>query len=103
MDILFFCKSNVFFQDLKLCRLEFGKVELENLGFDRMSEEEVLVVVLEISRREVLLVFSFEDDDKLISSLDIGFVEDDILEMFENLDVMEIEKFKIIIELGKVY
>lgn len=65
-------------KDLKLCLIEFDRFELENLGFDRMSEEEFLVVVLEISKRDVLLFLSYEDDDKLISSLDIGFVEDDI-------------------------
>lgn len=87
-------------KDLKLCRLEPGKAELENSGFDRMSEEEVLAAVLEISRREASPVLSPEDDDKPTSSPDTGFAEDDIPEMPENPDAMEIEKSKTITEPG---
>ncbi|XP_063122576.1 ubiquitin carboxyl-terminal hydrolase 37 isoform X6 [Rattus norvegicus] len=87
-------------KDLKLCRLDPGKSELENSGFDRMSEEEVLAAVLEISRREASPVLSPEDDDKPTSSPDTGFAEDDIPEMPENPDAMEIEKPKAITEPG---
>lgn len=103
MDILPSCKSNALLQDLKLCRLEPGKAELENSGFDRMSEEEVLAAVLEISRREASPVLSPEDDDKPTSSPDTGSAEDDIPEMPENPDAMEIEKSKTITEPGKVH
>lgn len=85
-------------KDLKLCRLEPGKSELDNSGFDRMSEEEVLAAVLEISRREASPVLSPEDDDKPTSSPDTGFAEDDSPEMPENPDTMEIEKPKTITE-----
>ncbi|OBS76486.1 hypothetical protein A6R68_17067, partial [Neotoma lepida] len=85
-------------KDLKLCRLELGKSELENSGFDRMSEEEVLAAVLEISRREASPVLSHEDDDKPTSSPDTGFSEDDVQEMPENPDAMETEKPKTVAE-----
>lgn len=85
-------------KDSKLCRLEPGKSELENSGFDRMSEEEVLAAVLEISRREASPVHSHEDDDKPTSSPDTGFAEDDIQEMPENPDAMETEKPKTVAE-----
>ncbi|XP_036029292.1 ubiquitin carboxyl-terminal hydrolase 37 isoform X2 [Onychomys torridus] len=85
-------------KDLKLCRLEPGKSELENSGFDRMSEEEVLAAVLEISRREASPVHRHEDDDKPTSSPDTGFAEDDIQEMPENPDAMETEKPKTVAE-----
>ncbi|XP_015841381.1 ubiquitin carboxyl-terminal hydrolase 37 isoform X3 [Peromyscus maniculatus bairdii] len=85
-------------KDSKLCRLEPGKSELENSGFDRMSEEEVLAAVLEISRREASPVHSHDDDDKPTSSPDTGFAEDDIQEMPENPDAMETEKPKTVAE-----
>ncbi|XP_028748869.1 ubiquitin carboxyl-terminal hydrolase 37 isoform X2 [Peromyscus leucopus] len=85
-------------KDSKLCRLEPGKSELENSGFDRMSEEEVLAAVLEISRREASPEHSHEDDDKPTSSPDTGFAEDDIQEMPENPDAMETEKPKTVAE-----
>ncbi|XP_052605817.1 ubiquitin carboxyl-terminal hydrolase 37 isoform X2 [Peromyscus californicus insignis] len=85
-------------KDSKLCRLEPGKSELENSGFDRMSEEEVLAAVLEISRKEASPVHSHEDDDKPTSSPDTGFAEDDIQEMPENPDAMETEKPKTVAE-----
>ncbi|XP_041505667.1 ubiquitin carboxyl-terminal hydrolase 37 isoform X4 [Microtus oregoni] len=85
-------------KDSKLCRLEPGKSELENSGFDRMSEEEVLAAVLEISRRESLPVLCHEDDDKPTSSPDTGFAEDDVQEMPENPDAMEAEKPKTVAE-----
>lgn len=85
-------------KDSKLCRLEPGKSELENSGFDRMSEEEVLAAVLEISRREALPVLCHEDDDKPTSSPDTGFAEDDVQEMPENPDAMEAEKPKTVAE-----
>nr|XP_048314971.1 ubiquitin carboxyl-terminal hydrolase 37 isoform X2 [Myodes glareolus] len=72
--------------------------KLENSGFDRMSEEEVLAAVLEISRREALPVLCREDDDKPTSSPDTGFAEDDVQEMPENPDAMEAEKPKTIAE-----
>nr|XP_021520154.1 ubiquitin carboxyl-terminal hydrolase 37 isoform X2 [Meriones unguiculatus] len=81
-------------KDLKLSRIEPGKSDLENSGFDKMSEEEVLAAVLEISRRESSPVLCHEDDDKPTSSPDTGFAEDDIQEMPENPDAMEIEKLK---------
>ncbi|MEJ1272031.1 ubiquitin specific peptidase 37 [Cricetulus griseus] len=85
-------------KDSKLCKLEPGKSELESSGFDRMSEEEVLAAVLEISRREASPVLSHEDDDKPTSSPDTGFAEDDVQEMPENPDAMETEKPKTITE-----
>ncbi|XP_038196475.1 ubiquitin carboxyl-terminal hydrolase 37 isoform X1 [Arvicola amphibius] len=85
-------------KDSKLCRLEPGKSELENSGFDRMSEEEVLAAVLEISRREALPVLCHEDDDKPTSSPDTGFAEDDVQEMPENSDAMEAEKPRTVAE-----
>ncbi|XP_049985553.1 ubiquitin carboxyl-terminal hydrolase 37 isoform X4 [Alexandromys fortis] len=85
-------------KDSKLCRLEPGKSELENSGFDRMSEEEVLAAVLEISRKEALPVLCHEDDDKPTSSPDTGFAEDDVQEMPENPDAMEAEKPKTVAE-----
>ncbi|CAO2624981.1 Ubiquitin carboxyl-terminal hydrolase 37 [Lemmus lemmus] len=85
-------------KDSKLCRLEPGKSELENSGFDRMSEEEVLAAVLEISRREALPVLCHEDDEKPTSSPDTGFAEDDVQEMPENPDAMEAEKPKTVAE-----
>lgn len=72
--------------------------KLENSGFDRMSEEEVLAAVLEMSRREALPVLCREDDDKPTSSPDTGFAEDDVQEMPENPDAMEAEKPKTIAE-----
>ncbi|KAL0624595.1 Ubiquitin carboxyl-terminal hydrolase 37 [Plecturocebus cupreus] len=86
-------------KDSKLCRIEPDKSELENSGFDRMSEEELLATVLEISKREALPSLSHEDDDKPTSSPDTGFAEDDIQEMPENADTMETEKPKTITEL----
>ncbi|XP_051010054.1 ubiquitin carboxyl-terminal hydrolase 37 [Acomys russatus] len=85
-------------KDLKLGRIEPGKSELENSGFDRMSDEEVLAAVLEISRREASPLFSHEDDDKPTSSPDTGFAEDDIQEMPDNADAMEIQKPKTVTE-----
>uniref|UniRef100_A0A8C5ZYG4 Ubiquitin carboxyl-terminal hydrolase n=1 Tax=Marmota marmota marmota TaxID=9994 RepID=A0A8C5ZYG4_MARMA len=81
-------------KDSKLCRIEPDKSELENSGFDRMSEEELLAAVLEISKREASPTLSHEDDDKPTSSPDTGFAEDDIQEMPENLDTIETEKPK---------
>uniref|UniRef100_A0A2K5E4T1 Ubiquitin carboxyl-terminal hydrolase n=1 Tax=Aotus nancymaae TaxID=37293 RepID=A0A2K5E4T1_AOTNA len=86
-------------KDSKLRRIEPDKSELENSGFDRMSEEEVLAAVLEISKREASPSLSHEDDDKSTSSPDTGFAEDDIQEMPENPDTMETEKPKTITEL----
>ncbi|CAH6791772.1 ubiquitin carboxyl-terminal hydrolase 37 isoform X2 [Phodopus roborovskii] len=85
-------------KDSKLCRLEPGKSESKHSGFDRMSEEEVLAAVLEISRREASPELSHEDDDKPTSSPDTGFAEDDVQEMPENPDAMETEKPKTITE-----
>ncbi|XP_008823936.1 ubiquitin carboxyl-terminal hydrolase 37 isoform X1 [Nannospalax galili] len=79
-------------------KLSPDKSELENSGFDRMSEEEVLAAVLEISRRETSPVLCREDDDKPTSSPDTGFAEDDLQEMPENLDAMETEKPKTVVE-----
>ncbi|XP_054334512.1 ubiquitin carboxyl-terminal hydrolase 37 isoform X3 [Pongo pygmaeus] len=86
-------------KDSKLCPIEPDKSELENSGFDRMSEEELLAAVLEISKRDASPSLSHEDDDKPTSSPDTGFAEDDIQEMPENPDTMETEKPKTITEL----
>uniref|UniRef100_A0A3Q2L1L7 Ubiquitin carboxyl-terminal hydrolase n=1 Tax=Equus caballus TaxID=9796 RepID=A0A3Q2L1L7_HORSE len=85
-------------KDSKSCRIEPGKSELENSGFDGMSEEELLAAVLEISKRESSPSLSHEDDDKPTSSPDTGFAEDDIQEMPENPDPVETEKPKTITE-----
>ncbi|XP_062960295.1 ubiquitin carboxyl-terminal hydrolase 37 isoform X3 [Cynocephalus volans] len=85
-------------KDSKLCRIEPDKSKLENSGFDRMSEEELLAAVLEISKRETSPSPSHEDDDKPTSSPDTGFAEDDIQEMPENPDTMETEKPKAVTE-----
>ncbi|TEA38950.1 hypothetical protein DBR06_SOUSAS1710029 [Sousa chinensis] len=85
-------------KDSKSCRLEPGKSELENSGFDGMSEEELLAAVLEISKREASPPLSHEDDDKPTSSPDTGFAEDDIQEMSENPDPVETEKPKTVTE-----
>ncbi|XP_010859496.1 PREDICTED: ubiquitin carboxyl-terminal hydrolase 37 isoform X2 [Bison bison bison] len=85
-------------KDSKSCRIEPDKSELENSGFDGMSEEELLAAVLEISKREASPSLSHEDDDKPTSSPDTGFAEDDIQEMPENPDSVETEKPKTITE-----
>ncbi|XP_036176701.1 ubiquitin carboxyl-terminal hydrolase 37 isoform X4 [Myotis myotis] len=85
-------------KDSKSCRIEPDKSELENSGFDGMSEEELLAAVLEISKREASPPLSHEDDDKPTSSPDTGFAEDDIQEIPENPDSMEIEKPKTVTE-----
>ncbi|KAG8520916.1 Ubiquitin carboxyl-terminal hydrolase 37, partial [Galemys pyrenaicus] len=86
-------------KDSKPCRIEPDKSELENSGFDGMSEEELLAAVLEISKREASPSLSHEEDDKPTSSPDTGFAEDDIQEMPENPDSMETDKPKTITEL----
>ncbi|EPY79399.1 ubiquitin specific protease 37 isoform 2-like protein [Camelus ferus] len=85
-------------KDSKLCRIEPDKSELENSGFDGMSEEELLAAVLEISKREASPSLSHEDDDKPTSSPDTGFADDDIQEIPENPDPMETEKPKTVTE-----
>ncbi|XP_058520986.1 ubiquitin carboxyl-terminal hydrolase 37 isoform X1 [Ochotona princeps] len=85
-------------KDPKLCRIEPGKPELENTGFDRMNEEELIAAVLEISKREASPSPNHEDDDKPTSSPDTGFADDDIQEMPENPDPVETEKPKTITE-----
>uniref|UniRef100_A0A2K6FS24 Ubiquitin carboxyl-terminal hydrolase n=1 Tax=Propithecus coquereli TaxID=379532 RepID=A0A2K6FS24_PROCO len=82
----------------KLCQIEPDKSELENSGFDRISEEELLAAVLEISKTETSPSLSHEDDEKPTSSPDTGFAEDDVQEMPENPDTMESEKPKTITE-----
>ncbi|XP_027445632.1 ubiquitin carboxyl-terminal hydrolase 37 isoform X2 [Zalophus californianus] len=85
-------------KDSKSCRIEPDKSELENSGFDGMSEEELLAAVLEMSKREASPTLSHEDDDKPTSSPDTGFAEDDIQEMPENQDTVETEKPKTVTE-----
>ncbi|XP_039089071.1 ubiquitin carboxyl-terminal hydrolase 37 isoform X3 [Hyaena hyaena] len=85
-------------KDSKSFRIEPDKSELENSGFDGMSEEELLAAVLEISKREASPSLSHEDDDKPTSSPDTGFAEDDIQEMPENQDPVETEKPKTVAE-----
>ncbi|XP_006892004.1 PREDICTED: ubiquitin carboxyl-terminal hydrolase 37 [Elephantulus edwardii] len=85
-------------RDSKLCRIEQDKSELENSGFEGMSEEELVAAVLEISKRESSPSLSHEDDDKPTSSPDTGFAEDDIQEMPENPEPVETEKAKAITE-----
>ncbi|XP_060049876.1 ubiquitin carboxyl-terminal hydrolase 37 isoform X2 [Erinaceus europaeus] len=85
-------------KDAKPCRIEPDKSELENSGFDGMSEEELLAAVLEISKRETSPSLSHDDDDKPTSSPDTGFAEDDIQEMPENPEPMDIDKPKTITE-----
>lgn len=89
------------FQDSKSCRIEPDKSELENSGFDGMSEEELLAAVLEMSKRESSPTLSHEDDDKPTSSPDTGFAEDDIQEMPENQEPVETEKPKTVTEPGR--
>uniref|UniRef100_A0A8C5XV72 Ubiquitin carboxyl-terminal hydrolase n=2 Tax=Microcebus murinus TaxID=30608 RepID=A0A8C5XV72_MICMU len=91
-------QQEVLEKDSKLCRIEPDKSELENSGFDRMSEEELLAAVLEISKTETSPSLSHEDDEKPTSSPDTGFAEDDIQEMPENPDTMESEKPKTVTE-----
>ncbi|XP_069873307.1 ubiquitin carboxyl-terminal hydrolase 37 isoform X2 [Dipodomys merriami] len=79
-------------KDAKLCKTESDKSELENSGFDRMSEEELLAAVLEISKREASPTPSHEDDDKPTNSPDTGFAEDEVQELPENPDTVETEK-----------
>ncbi|KAM4835981.1 ubiquitin carboxyl-terminal hydrolase 37 isoform 2-T3 [Thomomys bottae] len=85
-------------KDAKLCKVEPDKCELENSGFDRMSEEELLAAVLEISKREASPTPSHEDDDKPTNSPDTGFAEDEVQELPENPDTVETEKPKTITE-----
>ncbi|XP_077741723.1 ubiquitin carboxyl-terminal hydrolase 37 isoform X1 [Canis aureus] len=85
-------------KDSKPCRIEPDKSEVENSGFDGMSEEELLAAVLEMSKREASPTLSHEDDDKPTSSPDTGFAEDDIQEMPENQDPVETEKPKTVTE-----
>ncbi|KAM5228569.1 ubiquitin carboxyl-terminal hydrolase 37 isoform 2-T2 [Ctenodactylus gundi] len=87
-------------KDSKLCRIEPDKTELENSGFDRLNEEELLAAVLEISKREASPMLSHDDDDKPASSPDTGFADDDIQEMSENPDTMETEKPRTVTEPG---
>ncbi|XP_045416047.1 ubiquitin carboxyl-terminal hydrolase 37 isoform X3 [Lemur catta] len=87
-------QQEVLEKDSKLCRIEPDKSELENSGFDRISEEELLAAVLEISKTETSPSLSHEDDEKPTSSPDTGFAEDDIQEMPENPDTVESEKPK---------
>ncbi|XP_059024033.1 ubiquitin carboxyl-terminal hydrolase 37 isoform X3 [Mustela lutreola] len=85
-------------KDSRSCRVDPDKSELENSGFDGMSEEELLAAVLEMSKREASPTLSHEDDDKPTSSPDTGFAEDDIQEMPENQDPVETEKPKPVTE-----
>uniref|UniRef100_A0A8C7C0E6 Ubiquitin carboxyl-terminal hydrolase 37 n=1 Tax=Neovison vison TaxID=452646 RepID=A0A8C7C0E6_NEOVI len=85
-------------KDSRSCRVDPDKSELENSGFDGMSEEELLAAVLEMSKREASPTLSHEDDDKPTSSPDTGFAEDDIQEMPENQDPVETEKPKTVTE-----
>lgn len=94
-------KSDSLFQDSRSCRVDPDKSELENSGFDGMSEEELLAAVLEMSKREASPTLSHEDDDKPTSSPDTGFAEDDIQEMPENQDPVETEKPKPVTEPGR--
>ncbi|XP_004864643.1 ubiquitin carboxyl-terminal hydrolase 37 isoform X2 [Heterocephalus glaber] len=80
-------------KDSKLSRAESEKSE-----FDRISEEELLAAVLEISKRETSPTLSHEDDDKPTSSPDTGFAEDDIQEMSENPGTVEAEKPRTVTE-----
>uniref|UniRef100_A0A286XUX8 Ubiquitin carboxyl-terminal hydrolase 37 n=1 Tax=Cavia porcellus TaxID=10141 RepID=A0A286XUX8_CAVPO len=84
-------------KDSKLRRIEPDKSELENSGFDRMNEEELLAAVLEISKREASPTLCHEDD-KPTSSPDTGFADDDIQEMSENSDPVEAEKPRTVTE-----
>ncbi|XP_048200716.1 ubiquitin carboxyl-terminal hydrolase 37 isoform X2 [Perognathus longimembris pacificus] len=85
-------------KDAKLCKTEPDKSELENSGFDRMSEEELLAAVLEISKREASPTPSHDDDDKPTNSPDTGFAEDEVQELPENPDIVETEKPKTVTE-----
>ncbi|XP_045150695.1 ubiquitin carboxyl-terminal hydrolase 37 [Echinops telfairi] len=85
-------------KDSKLSRLEPYKAELENSGFEEMSEEELVAAVLEISKRDSSPTLSHEDYEKPTSSPDTGFAEDDIQDMPENPEPVETEKPKLITE-----
>uniref|UniRef100_A0A2K6D0H3 Ubiquitin carboxyl-terminal hydrolase n=1 Tax=Macaca nemestrina TaxID=9545 RepID=A0A2K6D0H3_MACNE len=68
-------------KDSKLCPVEPDRSELENSGFDRMSEEELLAAVLGVSKRDASPSLSHEDDDKPTSSPDTGFKPKTITEL----------------------
>ncbi|KAF4796926.1 Ubiquitin carboxyl-terminal hydrolase 37 [Turdus rufiventris] len=83
----------------KRSKMEGDKPELANAGFDGMSEDELLAAVLEISKREASLSLS-HDEDKPTSSPDTGFGDDEIQELPENLESMEMEKPKTVLDSG---
>ncbi|NWW31084.1 UBP37 hydrolase, partial [Panurus biarmicus] len=83
----------------KRSKMEGDKPELGNAGFDGMSEDELLAAVLEISKREASLSLS-HDEDKPTSSPDTGFGDDEIQELPENLESMEMEKPKTVLDSG---
>ncbi|RMC18651.1 hypothetical protein DUI87_04547 [Hirundo rustica rustica] len=83
----------------KRSKMEGDKPELGNAGFDGMSEDELLAAVLEISKREASLSLS-HDEDKPTSSPDTGFGDDEIQELPENLEPMEMEKPKTVLDSG---
>uniref|UniRef100_A0A8C5KEA3 Ubiquitin carboxyl-terminal hydrolase n=1 Tax=Jaculus jaculus TaxID=51337 RepID=A0A8C5KEA3_JACJA len=85
-------------KDSKSYRMEPGKSGLENSGFDRMNEEELLAAVLEISKSEGSPMHSHEEDDKPTSSPDTGFAEDDIQDMLEHPDAVQTGKPKTVTE-----
>lgn len=81
--------------------MEGDKPELGNAGFDGMSEDELLAAVLEISKREASLSLSHDEDKQPTSSPDTGFGDDEIQELPENLESMEMEKPKTVLDSGK--
>ncbi|NXR25552.1 UBP37 hydrolase, partial [Cinclus mexicanus] len=83
----------------KRSKMEGDKPDLGNAGFDGMSEDELLAAVLEISKREASLSLS-QDEDKPTSSPDTGFGDDEIQELPENLESMEMEKSKTVLDSG---
>ncbi|KAJ7405242.1 Ubiquitin carboxyl-terminal hydrolase 37 [Willisornis vidua] len=83
----------------KRSKMEGDKPELGNAGFDGMSEDELLAAVLEISKREASQSLS-HDEDKLTSSPDTGFGDDEIQDLPENLESMEMEKPRTVLDSG---
>ncbi|XP_015724439.1 ubiquitin carboxyl-terminal hydrolase 37 isoform X2 [Coturnix japonica] len=83
----------------KRSKMEGDKPELGNSSFDGMSDDELLAVVLEISKKEASLSLS-HDEDKPTSSPDTGFGDDEIQDLPENLETMETEKPKAPLESG---
>nr|XP_033800407.1 ubiquitin carboxyl-terminal hydrolase 37 [Geotrypetes seraphini]XP_033800408.1 ubiquitin carboxyl-terminal hydrolase 37 [Geotrypetes seraphini]XP_033800409.1 ubiquitin carboxyl-terminal hydrolase 37 [Geotrypetes seraphini] len=74
----------------KKSKTENGKPS--DASFSGMSEEEVISAVLEMSKKEMLQSVSHEEEEKLTSSPDTGYGEEEMQEMLDNSESMETEK-----------